>query len=226
VASVKKKLYADNITHLLDQIVQVWEKGGFPLCSEICSSAVAYFAVVLFSRFRVPVLLVTGTTTEAESIAREIDEWISAEMGKELASEGSSVLVFPSWDVVPGEGQLPDSETVGRRLATLLSLSEGQVPSNAEGQLRKETQPKVRFICSPVSALVQKTYSLGALVPRSKMIRVGDELDPVGFLDWAVAYGYEVVGKVTQRGEIARKGGVLDVWPLSSAQPIRIEFFG
>jgi len=226
VASVKKKLYADNITHLLDQIVQVWERGGFPFCSEICSSAVAYFAVVLFSRFRVPVLLVTGTTIEAESMAHEIDEWISAEMDNELASEGSSALVFPSWDIVPGERQLPDSETVGRRLATLLSLGRGHVPSNVKDQLRNEAQPKVRFICTPVSALVQKTYSLSALVRRSKMIRVGDELDPVGFSDWAVAYGYEAVGKVTQRGEIARKGGVLDIWPLSSAQPIRIEFFG
>ena len=45
-------------------------------------------------------------------------------------------------------------------------------------------------------------------------------------VEWLDDQGYEPEAQVTQKGEIALRGGILDVFPLTSPWPIRFEFFG
>ena len=54
----------------------------------------------------------------------------------------------------------------------------------------------------------------------------GDKIDPLDLIEWLEAQGYEPEAQVTQKGEIALRGGILDVWPLTSPWPVRLEFFG
>ena len=45
-------------------------------------------------------------------------------------------------------------------------------------------------------------------------------------IEWLEEQGYEPEAQVSQKGEIALRGGILDVWPLTSPWPARLEFFG
>jgi transcription-repair coupling factor (superfamily II helicase) len=51
-------------------------------------------------------------------------------------------------------------------------------------------------------------------------------LDPLDLVDWLEAEGYEAEAQVTQKGELAVRGGIVDVFPLTSPWPVRLEFFG
>jgi transcription-repair coupling factor (superfamily II helicase) len=58
------------------------------------------------------------------------------------------------------------------------------------------------------------------------LLNRGDRTDPLDLTEWLEDQGYEPEAQVTQKGEIALRGGILDVYPLSSPWPVRLEFFG
>jgi hypothetical protein len=51
-------------------------------------------------------------------------------------------------------------------------------------------------------------------------------LDPLDFVEWLEDQGYEPEAQVTQKGEIALRGDILDIYPITSPWPVRMEFFG
>ena len=54
----------------------------------------------------------------------------------------------------------------------------------------------------------------------------GDRTEPLDLIEWLEEQGYEPEAQVTQKGEIALRGGILDVYPMTSPWPVRLEFFG
>jgi len=57
-------------------------------------------------------------------------------------------------------------------------------------------------------------------------LKRGDRVEPLDLVEWLEEQGYEPEAQVTQKGEIALRGGILDVYPLTSPWPVRLEFFG
>ena len=60
----------------------------------------------------------------------------------------------------------------------------------------------------------------------TRSLKKGDRLDPLDLIEWLEDQGYEPEAQVTQKGEIALRGGIVDVYPLPSPWPVRLEFFG
>ncbi len=54
----------------------------------------------------------------------------------------------------------------------------------------------------------------------------GDKINPLDLIEWLEEQGYEPEAQASQKGEIALRGGILDVWPLTGPWPVRLEFFG
>ena len=77
-----------------------------------------------------------------------------------------------------------------------------------------------------VTALLQKTFPPDEIQKRTRKLQRGDKIDPLDLIEWLEEQGYEPEAQVTQKGEIALRGGILDVWPLTSPWPARLEFFG
>src|SRR5207248_4250272 len=77
-----------------------------------------------------------------------------------------------------------------------------------------------------VTALLQKTFPPGAIGHKTRALHRGDRVDPLDLIEWLEENGYEPEAQVTQKGEIALRGGILDVFPLTSPWPVRLEFFG
>lgn len=55
---------------------------------------------------------------------------------------------------------------------------------------------------------------------------VGEELDPAELLSWLTEHDFEEHPQIFQRGQFAKRGGIIDFFPTQLPNPIRVEFFG
>ncbi|MFI6500436.1 transcription-repair coupling factor [Nonomuraea typhae] len=153
------------------------------------------------------VLAVTATGREAEDLASALTSLI----------EPSTVAVFPAWETLPHERLSPRSDTVGQRLAVLRRLAHPVEGDQAAGPLS--------VIVAPVRALLQPVVQgLGDLEPIR--LRAGDDADLDEVVERLVTNGYHRVDMVERRGEVAVRGGLLDVFPPTEEHPLRLEFWG
>jgi transcription-repair coupling factor (superfamily II helicase) len=153
------------------------------------------------------VLAVTATGREAEDLAAALTSLL----------DPASVAHFPAWETLPHERLSPRSDTVGQRLAVLRRLANPVPGDPAAGPLR--------VVVTPVRAVLQPIVSgLGDLEPVRLRTREDAELDDV--VTRLVDAGYHRVDLVEKRGEIAVRGGILDVFPPTEEHPLRVEFWG
>ncbi|ABK53685.1 transcription-repair coupling factor [Acidothermus cellulolyticus 11B] len=148
-----------------------------------------------------PVLAVTATEREATELATALEPLLPA----------GAVAEYPAWETLPHERLSPRADTVGRRVAVR--------------RLLREQGGTLRVITTPVRALLQpQVAGLGDLEPVE--LRPGDEADLNDVVARLVAIGYHRVDLVERRGEIAVRGGILDIFPPTAEHPLRVEFFG
>jgi transcription-repair coupling factor (superfamily II helicase) len=153
------------------------------------------------------VLAVTATGREAEDL--------TAALGSLL--EPNAVAHFPAWETLPHERLSPRSDTVGQRLAVLRRLANPDPDDPVSGPLR--------VVVTPVRAVLQPIVSgLGELEPLR--LRARDETDLDTTVERLVQAGYRRVDLVDKRGDMAVRGGILDVFPPTEEHPLRIEFWG
>ena len=126
-------------------------------------------------------------------------------------------LFYPAWEVLPHEGKLPHADTISDRLQTLVALS----------LTIRNSQPSIRNWSSPASPpCSKKPFRPVKFKNAPARLQRGDKINPLDLIEWLEEQGYEPEAQVTQKGEIALRGGILDVWPLTSPWPVRLEFFG
>ncbi len=153
------------------------------------------------------VLLVTATTRDAEDLAAELRGFLPPE----------SVVEFPAWETLPHERLSPTHDTVGRRLHVLRRLAHPD--DEWSGSAR------VRVVVAGVRALVQPiVVGLGDLEPVAAKVGQSPGLEHT--VQRLVEIGYERTDLVTRRGEIAVRGGIVDVFVPTDDHPLRVEFFG
>src|SRR5207302_3710431 len=64
------------------------------------------------------------------------------------------------------------------------------------------------------------------LAEHTRVLKRSDRIDPLDLVEWLEEQGYEPEAQATQKGEMSLRGGILDVYPLTSPWPVRLEFFG
>jgi transcription-repair coupling factor (superfamily II helicase) len=153
------------------------------------------------------VLAITATAREAEDL--------TAALGSLLPE--SAAAYFPAWETLPHERLSPRSDTSGLRLAVLRRLAHPDPADPRSGPLM--------VVAAPVRSLLQPMVSgLGELEP----VRLvpGQPADLEQTLTSLVEIGYARVDLVERRGELAVRGGILDVFPPTEEHPLRVEFWG
>ncbi|MBI5387976.1 MAG: transcription-repair coupling factor [Verrucomicrobia bacterium] len=73
---------------------------------------------------------------------------------------------------------------------------------------------------------MQRTFVPAALRERLRTLARGDRLNPLDLIEWLEEQGYEPEIQVSKKGELALRGGIVDVFPPTSPWPVRLEFFG
>ena len=138
-------------------------------------------------------------------------EWMARDLQSLTPPEALPPLVFPSWEVLPtNTATTPDLGVMGARLDTLTALAAG-------GH---------RVIATCAQALMERTLSREAFLTHTRTLKTGDEVDPTELTSHLEQAGYTFSAEVQFQGDAALRGGILDIWPLNSTFPLRIEFFG
>ena len=85
---------------------------------------------------------------------------------------------------------------------------------------------RARILVASVQALLQPTIAPADLPSSPRVLRRGDRLRQDALLAELLRLGYEPVLEVAGRGEMARRGGLVDLFPAGADLPARIELFG
>ena len=123
---------------------------------------------------------------------------------------GEVPAIFPAWESWPPDGSAADA-VGGARLRVLRTLASDKPP---------------RVIVTSGPALMQPVPSREEIAASSRVLRVGKDVDVEELLRWLIERGFERVPAVELPGEVSVHGGIVDIFPTDSEDPLRLEFFG
>ncbi|MEO2034238.1 MAG: transcription-repair coupling factor [Planctomycetaceae bacterium] len=127
-----------------------------------------------------------------------------------------AVQPFAAWESLPDEHDISDNVFASRlsvlRRLTLAGTADSSSPSLA--------------IITCVPALLQPVPSRAAIQEATREISIGDELNLELFMSWLIDRSFERVTAVELPGEFSLHGGILDIFPPTESDPIRLELFG
>jgi transcription-repair coupling factor (superfamily II helicase) len=129
---------------------------------------------------------------------------------EELRALGVEAALFPALEILPGETS-PSAELTVARLALVRRLSEGDRPS---------------AIVAPIAALMQSVPEASRLPQLVRRLTVGARVESTKLIAWLVDGGYRRVDAIESPGEVAVRGGIVDIYPPGGAAPVRLDFFG
>ena len=160
------------------------------------------------------VLVATATAREAEQLVHDLAPFLGSD----------AVELLPAWETLPFERVSPATETMGRRLRTMWRLRHGSTGGSMP-QPGSGLQHRTGVVVAPIRALLQR---LGPRVEDAEpvVVRQGSELDPEDLVARLVHAGYRREYQVEARGELAVRGGIIDVFGSTASLPIRIDLFG
>jgi len=150
---------------------------------------------------RRPLVVACPTGTMAAQLVDDLRQFLPA----------GEVAHFPGWETLPFERVSPSVETMGQRLDVLWRIR------------HPERTPAV--IVAGVRALLQK-LGPGSMDVEPIHVRPGDEVDPDVLVSTLVEFGYRREDLVEHRGEFARRGAIIDIYPARADAPIRIDLWG
>jgi transcription-repair coupling factor (superfamily II helicase) len=147
-----------------------------------------------------PVIFLTSDQDSAEKIRDDL----------EVLFNDQHVVFFPSYERIPYEDHDPNPSLLKLRLETLQHLIE-----SGEG-----------VIVSTVEGLMSRVPDPGRFVDHQYYIKLNSTHTFEEFLNNLQSAGYTREEIVEDVGQFAVRGGIIDIFPWTSSDPVRIEFFG
>ncbi len=187
--------------------------GGVADGSRGSSSAVMAGALALQTRR--PVLLVVAHLDEADDTTDDLA--LFAEAGHDLQAKR-----FGALEVLPGESGV-NLELLAERIGVVEMLGRNQLDQSV--------------IVAPIQALMQGVPRPDDVEQFTMTLTAGQELAPGALLDWLDRAGYSRQDAIDQPGDIAVRGGIIDLYPPAGSVvgvderpgaigPIRLDYFG
>lgn len=147
-----------------------------------------------------PVVVITGSATEAHLLESAIEFY---------TSDSIPLLHFPDWETLSYDIFSPHQDIISERLNSLSHLP----------------QLQTGIIVLPIQTLAQRIAPQSYINAHSLILDVGDTLSLDNIRVRFEQTGYQCVSSVMEHGEFAVRGSILDVFPMGSQLPFRIELF-
>ncbi|MDW4497801.1 transcription-repair coupling factor [Sulfitobacter sp. D35] len=122
------------------------------------------------------------------------------------------VVVFPAWDCLPYDRVSPNADISAQRMATLAGLVHGM--------------PERFALLTTLNAATQRVPARAVLRDAAFSARVGARIDEGGLRDFLVRMGFVQSPTVTEPGDYAVRGGIIDIYPPGDLGPVRLDLFG
>jgi transcription-repair coupling factor (superfamily II helicase) len=131
----------------------------------------------------------------------------------EFFAPGIDRMRLPAWDCQPYDRISPSPRTAARRAGALhrLAAYSGAAPL---------------IVVTTVNAVLQRCAPKSAMAAGGISAKPGGVLDVEDLKKYLSQNGYTRAATVTERGDFAIRGGVVDVFPADAAEPVRLDFFG
>jgi transcription-repair coupling factor (superfamily II helicase) len=168
----------------------------------------AYGLSWVAEKSRRPILIIVPTASDAENLYDDLAFFFGEE--RSLPPFRRRLHLFPSWEVLPFEKLSPHPDNVAARLEGLYKLVEEQTPI---------------LIATP-AALLQKVIPKEQFKHSYLYLVAGQELARESLLQHLVAWGFQNVPLVEERGDFSVRGGIVDIFSPGYARPLRLEFDG
>lgn len=149
-----------------------------------------------------PLLIITPDTPSAFQLTNELSLFLDPD-------QHSSLLEFPDWETLPYDQFSPHQDIISRRLSTLHAI----------------TSLKKGVIISTVSTLMHRIVPRNYLTGNIFLLKQGDPLNIETTRINLQNAGYRCVPQVREHGEFAVRGSIIDLFPMGSSQPFRIDLF-
>ena len=184
-----------------------------PWLRGLANASTAYLLATLIDDFpKKSFLIVLPSHREAEQVMAEIctyRAYPTLETTPTTAPQ-SDINFFPSWHRKIFDGIAPPKNIVADRIRCLEHL------------LQRERS----IVVTTSQAMLYKLPPRQHFADACRVLNLGDEIDPDDVAAMLIRGGYQSVELVEVKGEFARRGDILDVYPLTTDTPVRIEFFG
>ncbi|MHB1437379.1 MAG: transcription-repair coupling factor [Thiobacillus sp.] len=151
------------------------------------------------ARRTAPLAVVCASAWDANRLTEEL-RWFDP---------GLRVCAFPDWETLPYDSFSPHPDLISERLATLYQISRG------EFDIAVVALPTALYRLAPPAFLAAHTFFL----------KQKDTLDEAAFRAQMALGGYTNVNQVYSPGEFSVRGGLIDLFPMGSALPYRIDLF-
>ena len=122
------------------------------------------------------------------------------------------VLTFPAWDSLPYDRASPALRVMAERLATLNVL--------------QAKQDKPQLLITTATAATQLVLSPFRIRQLTRRIAGGERIDRQALVEQLNALGYERTDTVSEHGEYAVRGSLIDLFPAGEDMALRLDFFG
>ena len=177
--------------------------------SGLTATARALYLPLFLRAMNAPALILVADNKAAEALHAAVLSAcdLTGALGRE------NVLRLPAHDVLPFENLSPHSEIQETRAATLWKIATG----------RSETP---RLIIAPVESACMRLFPRDYYSALALHLRVGEEHLPDMLVEHLLSVGYTKVDVVEMPGQLALRGGILDVYSPEQDRPCRIDFFG
>jgi len=153
-------------------------------------------------QYQRPFVIITPDTQTAYRLEYELRFYSGG-------SQQLPLLNFPDWETLPYDTFSPHQDIISDRLLTLY-----QLPQMSHG-----------ILVLPVSTVMQRLAPREFLEANSLVIKTGQQLDIEAIRQRLTRNSYRLVSQVMEHGEFAVRGSIIDLFPMGSRIPYRIELF-
>lgn len=169
------------------------------LLAGLSGSARSVFTAALANETNKPIFLITHNLYQAQKVTDDLTSLL----------EDRSVLLYPVNELISSEIAIASPELRAQRLDVINRLTNGDAP----------------IVVAPVAALRRMLPPVEVWKNSQMLIQVGQDIEPDQLASRLVEVGYERSDMVSAPGEFSIRGGIIDIYPLTSEHPVRIELF-
>jgi transcription-repair coupling factor (superfamily II helicase) len=149
---------------------------------------------------KAPLILITSDTPSALKLRQELTYFVD---------DAIELISFPDWETLPYDHFSPHQDIISTRIETLFKL-----PSIKQG-----------ILIVPISTLLLRLAPKSYLKQHTLIIKSGQIIELQTLRADLEEAGYYAVDQVMDHGEFCARGSILDIFPMGSDSPYRLDFF-
>jgi transcription-repair coupling factor (superfamily II helicase) len=165
--------------------------------TQLAGSADALALARLAQEEQRPLALITATALDAQRLVEEM-QWFAPQL---------RICLLPDWETLPYDQFSPHQDLVSERLATLYRIQRGEFD----------------IAVVPASTALVRLCPPSYLAGRTFFLKAGERLSLDKFREQLAIAGYQHATQVASPGEVCFRGGLIDLFPMGSALPYRLD---